>query len=116
MGRIRTLIGSSGLPMHFWPLAARWAAEAHNRSVLDQPRLPAFGQQVLHRVKQPADGTRQIMHRWVVARYASPHSSIPEGHVLVTGEGKPRGIPRLPKRHRRSRRTPGPKDTGSPGA
>ena len=85
--RIRTLIGSSGLPVHFWPLAARWAAEAHNRSVLNQPKLPAFGQQVLHRVKQPADGVRQIMNRWVVARYACPHSSIPEGHVLVSGEG-----------------------------
>ena len=85
--RIRTLIGSSGLPVHFWPLAARWAAEAHNRCVLNGPRLPAFGQQVLHRVKQPADGTRQLMHRWVVARYVGPHSSIPDGHVLVTGEG-----------------------------
>ena len=85
--RIRTLIGSSEYSPCFWPLAARWAAEAHNRSVLGLPRLPAFGQQVLHRIKQPADGIRQIMNRWIVARYAAPHSSITEGHVLVTEEG-----------------------------
>ncbi|CAE7373674.1 RE1, partial [Symbiodinium necroappetens] len=30
---------------------------------------------------------RQILNRWIEARYAAPHSSIPEGHVLVTREG-----------------------------
>ena len=85
--RIRTLICSSGLPICWWPIAARWAAHSHNRKILGQPRLPAFGQRVLHRVKQPADGLRQLMNRWVETRYGAPHLSIPDGHVLITDQG-----------------------------
>ncbi|CAE7216572.1 GIP, partial [Symbiodinium sp. CCMP2456] len=85
--RIRTLIKSAELPIHWWPLAARWAAESHNRKILGIPPLPAFGQGVLHRVKQPPDGSRQLQNRWIETKYAAPHSSIPDGHVLITQQG-----------------------------
>ena len=41
----------------------------------------------MHRVKRPADGAKQLMERWVEARYAAPHRSVPEGHVLLTDAG-----------------------------
>ncbi|CAE7353710.1 unnamed protein product, partial [Symbiodinium sp. CCMP2592] len=77
---IRTLLRSATLPTHWWPLAGRWAVEAHNRRIMGLPNLPSFGQAVLHRVKQPADGTKYLMHRWIEARYAAPHSTVPDGH------------------------------------
>ena len=85
--RIRTLINSAGLPVGWWPLAARWAVSKHNAEILGEPSLPAFGQTVLHRVKRPADGVKQLMERWIEARYAAPHRSIPDGHVLIASTG-----------------------------
>ncbi|CAE7730700.1 GIP [Symbiodinium sp. CCMP2592] len=46
-----------------------------------------FGQQVLHRIKRPADGAKQLMERWINAQYACPHRSISDGHVLITAAG-----------------------------
>ena len=85
--RIRTLLNSAQLAVQRWPLAARWAVAKHNASLLGDPDIPAFGQRVLHRVKRPADGAKQLMERWVEARYAAPHRSVPEGHVLLTDAG-----------------------------
>ncbi|CAE7252421.1 GIP [Symbiodinium sp. CCMP2592] len=85
--RIRTLLNGAGLSVGWWPLAARWAVAKHNRNLLGEPDLPAFGQRVLHRVKQPADGTKQLMERWIEAQYAAPHRSIPDGHVLINAAG-----------------------------
>ena len=85
--RIRTLLGSADLPVGWWPLAARWAVSKHNSLILGGPKMPSFGQKVLHRVKRPADGAKQLMERWIEARYAAPHRSIPEGHVLLTPAG-----------------------------
>ena len=85
--RVRTLLKAASLPIHWWPLAARWAAQAHNRSVEGEQPLPSFGHYVLHRTKTPKDADRQILGRWVRYRYAAPHSSIPEGHVLITESG-----------------------------
>ncbi|CAE7449099.1 unnamed protein product, partial [Symbiodinium necroappetens] len=85
--RVRTLLKAASLPIHWWPLAARWAAQAHNRSIEGQSALPSFGHHVLHRTKTPKDAERQILGRWVKYRYAAPHSSIPEGHVLITESG-----------------------------
>ena len=82
--RIRTLLNSADLPVKWWPLAARWAVWKHNAAILGEPDPPSFGQKVLHRVKRPADGAKQLMERWTEARYAAPHRSIPEGHVLLT--------------------------------
>ena len=86
--RIRTLLKSASFPIHWWPLAGRWAAHKHNCMILDMPSPPGFGQTVLHRVKRPADGSKQLMDRWIQARYAAPHRTITDGHVLVTEEGK----------------------------
>ncbi|CAE7769687.1 GIP, partial [Symbiodinium necroappetens] len=33
------------------------------------------------------DGSRQLMNRWVETRYGAPHTTIPEGHVLITSAG-----------------------------
>ncbi|CAE7268499.1 GIP [Symbiodinium microadriaticum] len=85
--RVRTLLKAASLPIHWWPLAARWATQAHNRSVEGQSALPSFGHHVLHRTKTPKDADRQILGRWVKYRYAAPHSSIPDGHVLITESG-----------------------------
>ena len=85
--RARTLLGAAGLSATYWPLAMRWAAEAHNRSVTGQPPLPAFGQPVLHKLKKPAGGHKEILSRWIRASYATPHLTISDGHVLVTAEG-----------------------------
>ena len=85
--RVRTRLKAASLPIHWWPLAARWAAQAHNRSIEGEPPLPSFGNPVLHRTKTPKDADRQILGRWVKYRYAAPHSSIPEGHVLITEAG-----------------------------
>ena len=85
--RVRTLLKAASLPIHWWPLAARWAAQAHNRSIEGQSPLPSFGHHVLHRAKTPKDADRQILGRWVRYRYAAPHSSIPQGHVLITESG-----------------------------
>ena len=85
--RSRTLIGSSGVGVQYWPLAARWATETHNRSLLGLSRLPMFGQDVLHRLKKPRGGLNDLMSRWVLTRYMCPHSAIPDGHVLLTAEG-----------------------------
>ena len=85
--RIRTLLKSAELPVQWWPLAARWAVAKHNAAILDKPEPPGFGQGVLHRIKRPADGAKQLMERWIEARYAAPHRSIPDGHVLITKAG-----------------------------
>ncbi|CAE7202161.1 GIP [Symbiodinium sp. CCMP2592] len=85
--RIRTLLNGAQLPIELWPLAARWAVSKHNALVTGDFDIPAFGQKVLHRVKRPADGTKQLMERWIEARYAAPHRSIPDGHVLITSSG-----------------------------
>ncbi|CAE7242537.1 GIP [Symbiodinium sp. CCMP2592] len=85
--RIRTLLNAAALPVGWWPLAARWAVAKHNLMILGEPELPAFGQRVLHRIKRPADGAKQLMDRWVEARYGAPHRSIPTGHVLITDAG-----------------------------
>ena len=85
--RVRTLLKSAELPVCWWPLAARWAASKHNSMILGEPTLPAFGQKVLHRVKRPSDGSKQLMERWIEARYGAPHRSIPDGHVLITSSG-----------------------------
>ncbi|CAE7530637.1 GIP [Symbiodinium sp. CCMP2592] len=85
--RSRTLIGSSGVDVQYWPLAARWAVESHNRILLGKTRLPMFGNNVLHRLKKPRGGLNDLMSRWVMVRYMCPHSVIPEGHVLLTPEG-----------------------------
>ncbi|CAE7274423.1 GIP [Symbiodinium sp. CCMP2592] len=58
--RARTLLSATGLAAAYWPLAMRYAAESHNRQVL----------------------------KWITASYAAPHLTIPEGHVLVTAEGR----------------------------
>ncbi|CAE7817431.1 GIP [Symbiodinium sp. CCMP2592] len=85
--RIRTLLNGAGLSVGWWPLAARWAVAKHNQHLLGEADLPAFGQRVLHRVKQPADGTKQLMERWIEAQYAAPHRSITDGHVLINAAG-----------------------------
>ena len=85
--RIRTLLRSAHLPVSWWPLAARWAVHKHNAVILGDPELPSFGQTVLHRVKRPADGAKQLMERWIEARYGAPHRTIPDGHVLITAAG-----------------------------
>ena len=85
--RVRTLLKAASLPIHWWPLAARWATHAHNRAVEGESPLPSFGHHVLHRTKTPKDADRQILGRWVRYRYAAPHSSISDGHVLITESG-----------------------------
>ena len=85
--RARTLLSSVGLPANYWPLAMRWASEAHNRSMLGLPSIPAFGQPVLHKLKRPPGAQKELLTRWIIARYGAPHLTIPEGHVLVTDEG-----------------------------
>ena len=85
--RARTLLAASKLSASYWPLAMRWAAESHNRQVLDMPSLPAFGQPVFHKLKRASGATKELMVRWITARYAAPHLTIPEGHVLITDEG-----------------------------
>ena len=90
--RVRTLLRAADLPVQWWPLAARWATATHNRSIKGLPPLPAFGQPVLHKVKQPADGVRQLMGRWVQHRYGAPHLTIPEGHTLITDQGNLVGV------------------------
>ena len=85
--RIRTLLKGANLAVGWWPLAARWAVCKHNALILGESTLPAFGQTVLHRLKRPADGAKQLMERWVEARYGAPHRSIPEGHILITSAG-----------------------------
>ncbi|CAE6948806.1 RE1 [Symbiodinium sp. CCMP2592] len=85
--RIRTLLKAAKLSVEWWPLAARWAVSKHNALITGGPDIPAFGQQVLHRIKRPADGVKQLMERWVEARYAAPHRSVTDGHVLITSSG-----------------------------
>ncbi|CAE6966844.1 GIP [Symbiodinium sp. CCMP2592] len=85
--RIRTLLGATSMPIHWWPLAARWAVHKHNSILLGLAPPPAFGQKVLHRVKRPADGAKQLMERWVEAFYGAPHRTVQGGHVLVTTAG-----------------------------
>ena len=85
--RARTLLSSTRLSAQYWPLAMRYACETHNRRALGKLSLPVFGQEVLHRVKKPSGALNELMNRWVKARYMTPHLSIPEGHVLITGEG-----------------------------
>ncbi|CAE7819778.1 GIP [Symbiodinium sp. CCMP2592] len=85
--RMRTLLRGARLPTQWWPLAGRWAAHKHNCDVLQVQGPPSFGQQVLHRIKRPADGAKPLMERWIEARYACPHRSITDGHVLITGAG-----------------------------
>ena len=85
--RARTLIAANDFPVSHWPLAMRWASESYNRTVLGQEPLPAFGQVVLHKLKRPPGANKELLTRWVRARYGAPHLTIPEGHVLVTSEG-----------------------------
>ena len=85
--RIRTLLKGASLPIHWWPIAARWAVHKHNVQVFGKPLPPAFGQKVLHRVKRPADGAKQLMERWVEALYGAPHRSVQGGHILITPAG-----------------------------
>eukprot|EP00439_Symbiodinium_sp_Y106_P029796 s3022_g3.t1 len=85
--RARTLLAASRQPSAYWPLAMRWAAESHNRQVLGQPPLPAFGQPVFHKLKRASGATKELMVRWITASYAAPHLTIPEGHVLMTEDG-----------------------------
>ena len=85
--RARTLLAANSLPANYWPVAMRWAAEAYNRSVLGQTPLPAFGQQVLHKLKRPPGAQKELLTRWFTASYAAPHLTVPDGHVLITAEG-----------------------------
>ncbi|CAE7398324.1 GIP, partial [Symbiodinium necroappetens] len=85
--RARTLLASSAVPPTYWPIAMRWAAEAHNRSVLGQEPIPAFGQTVLHKLKKPAGGHKELITRWVKTKYGAPHLTVTDGHVLLTDEG-----------------------------
>ena len=85
--RARTLLASGRLPASYWPIAMRWASEAHNRLVLKQSPLPAFGQPVLHKLKRPPAAQKELLTRWITAVYGAPHLTIPEGHVLITTEG-----------------------------
>ena len=85
--RARTLLAANDLPATYWPLAMRWASEAHNRAVLQQSPIPAFGQPVLHKLKRPPGAQKELLTRWITARYAAPHLTVPEGHVLITAEG-----------------------------
>ena len=85
--RVRTLLKGASMPVHWWPIAARWAVHKHNTQVLSQPTPPAFGQKVLHRVKRPSDGTKQLMERWVEVSYGAPHRTVPGGHILITPAG-----------------------------
>ncbi|CAE7733245.1 RE1 [Symbiodinium sp. CCMP2592] len=84
--RIRTLLNGADLAVGWWPLAARWAVAKHNQTILGEPDLPAFGQRVLHRVKRPADGAKQLMERWIEARYAEETEGEPlDGLVDESG-------------------------------
>ena len=85
--RARTLLSATSTSPALWPLAMRYAAEAHNRQVLRQPPLPAFGQSVLHKLKCPSGANKELMVRWITATYAAPHLTIPDGHVLISSEG-----------------------------
>ncbi|CAE7676033.1 GIP [Symbiodinium sp. CCMP2456] len=85
--RVKTLITSSKIDVRFWPLAARWAVESHNRRVHGEPSLPAFGQDVLHKLKRPSGAIKDFSPRWIMTRYMAPHISVPDGHVLLTGDG-----------------------------
>ena len=85
--RARTLLSATSTSPALWPLAMRYAAEAHNRQVLRQPPLPAFGQSVLHKLKRPSGANKELMVRWITATYAAPHLTIPDGHVLISSEG-----------------------------
>ena len=85
--RARTLLAANDLPALYWPVAMRWAAEAHNRAVLLQDPLPAFGQVVLHKLKKPAGGHKELITRWVKTKYGAPHLTVTDGHVLITQEG-----------------------------
>ncbi|CAE7680579.1 GIP, partial [Symbiodinium necroappetens] len=85
--RARTLLAANDLPASYWPVAMRWAAEAHNRTVLLQESLPAFGQVVLHKLKKPAGGHKELITRWVKTKYGAPYLTVTDGHVLFTQEG-----------------------------
>ena len=85
--RARTLISANSLHVSLWPLAMRWAAEAYNRSILNQAPLPAFGQTVLHKLKKPAGAHKELLTRWVKVAYGAPHLTTTDGHVLITSEG-----------------------------
>ena len=85
--RARTLLSANSLPASLWPLAMRWASESHNRSVLQQEPLPAFGQTVLHKLKRPSGAHKELLTRWVKAIYGAPHLTVTDGHVLITPEG-----------------------------
>ena len=85
--RARTLLSATGIPIQFWPLAIRYACETHIRIERSEPPLPAFGQQVLHKLKRTPTSTKELMRRWVMTRYLAPHLTVPGGHVLLTDQG-----------------------------
>ena len=85
--RARTLLSASGVPTQFWPLAIRYACETHNRVERGEQPLPAFGQQVFHKLKRTPTSTKELMRRWVMTRYLAPHLTVPGGHVLLTEQG-----------------------------
>ena len=85
--RARTLLSATGIPVQFWPLAMRYACETHNRIEKGESPLPAFGQQVLHKLKRTPTSTKELMRRWVMTKYLAPHLSVPGGHVLLTDQG-----------------------------
>ena len=62
----------------------RYACEVYNRAERGEPALPAFGQEVLHKLKRPPATSKELMRRWVMTRYLAPHLTVPEGHVLLT--------------------------------
>ena len=85
--RARTLLSATSFSPDYWPLAMRYACEVHNREVLKQPSIPAFGQKVLHKLKKPSGASKDLLVRWITTSYAAPHLTIPDGHVLITHEG-----------------------------
>ncbi|CAE7273403.1 GIP, partial [Symbiodinium microadriaticum] len=85
--RARTLLSATGISLQFWPLAIRYACETHNRIEKGMPPLPAFGQQVLHKLKRLPTSAKELMRRWVMTRYLAPHLTVPDGHVLLTDQG-----------------------------
>ncbi|CAE7263274.1 GIP, partial [Symbiodinium necroappetens] len=85
--RARTLLSATGIPTQFWPLAIRYACETHNRVEKGESLLPAFGQQVFHKLKRTPTSAKDLMRRWVMTRYLAPHLTVPGGHVLLTDQG-----------------------------
>ena len=85
--RARTLLSATGIPTQFWPLAIRYACETHNRLEKGEPPLPAFGQQVFHKLKRTPTSTKELMRRWVMTKYLAPHLTVPGGHILLTDQG-----------------------------